>query len=153
MPQSDAERRPYQAPQFVSAFKLTQITAGAAVSGAKVVSDRRLKTEIRFLDATEDGIRLYAYRYVWSRDLQVGVMAQDLLAISKFRHAVRVIENGFYVVDYAALGLRLPVSLAEWEARSAETTKRHYRRPAFGTPVGLATITAFTVVSGAPNVT
>lgn len=149
-----AVRRPYQAPQFVASFRLAQITAAAApvVSGTQVVSDRRLKTEIRYLETTDEGVRLYAYRYVWSRDVQVGVMAQDLLTNPKHRDAVHMTDAGFYVVDYAALGLALPVSLAEWEVNSAVVAKRPCEVPAYGAPVGLATVTALAGISGANNV-
>lgn len=148
MPQKNSARRTYQAPQFVRSFTLSQITAGAPVSGAKVVSDRRLKTEIRPLGVTENGIRLYAYRYVWSTELQVGVMAQDLLDHAEFAAAVSLTEGGYYVVDYTALGLDLPVSLAAWQVKSAATAKQSYQRPEFGNSISLAAVTAQAAVSG-----
>jgi hypothetical protein len=68
------------------------------------VSERRLKTDIELVDVLENGLRLYAYRYISDERMFVGVMAQDLLADDRFSHAV-VERDGYLAVDYAALGL------------------------------------------------
>jgi len=64
----------------------------------------------------ENGIKLYSFRYLWSDERYVGVMAQDLLNNPVLRNAVILEPNGFYVVDYARLGLRM-VTLAQWQAQ------------------------------------
>jgi len=58
-------------------------------------SDARLKRDIEAL-----GGGLYRYRYIWSDDWHVGVMAQDVIRTQP--HAVHRIA-GFLAVDYGAL--------------------------------------------------
>jgi hypothetical protein len=66
---------------------------GAGIS-ALPFSDRRLKTDIRRVGHTDDGVPIYAYRYVWGGPIQIGVMAQDV-------PQARVKDpSGFYRVDY-----------------------------------------------------
>jgi hypothetical protein len=77
------------------------------------VSDRRLKRDIALLTTLTDGMRIYSFRYNWSDKVYVGVMAQDLLLNAKWRHAAALQANGFYAVNYAALGLRM-ATMAEW---------------------------------------
>ena len=98
-------------------------------SGPKPVSDRRLKRDIRALATLETGIRLYTFRYLWSDTAHVGVMAQDLLARPAQRHAARKTEAGFYVVDYACLGLRM-ATLAEWQERGLAAVRLQPAEPA-----------------------
>lgn len=81
-----------------------------------VVSDRRLKRDVRNLLTLPNGMKLYAFRYVWSDTVYAGVMAQDLLGNAAWRDAVVQRADGFYVVDYAALGLRL-ATFAEFRRR------------------------------------
>ena len=80
---------------------------GSFFGGAEPIlptSDLRLKTDIELVDVLENGLRLYAYRYLGDDRQFVGVLAQDLLADARFSHAV--VERGNYLaVDYAALGL------------------------------------------------
>ncbi len=141
MKSATSVRRPYEKPLFSVSALLAQVTAAAPVSALKVPSDRRLKTEVQLLDVMNNGIKLYSYRYIWSSDIQVGVMAQDLLG-TEHAHAVTLADSGFYVVDYAALGLHLPVALAEWSGR------RPYARPTIDRRATLASIAAGTPVSG-----
>jgi hypothetical protein len=77
-------------------------------------SDRRFKRDIRPLAKTQSGLQLYAYRYIWSDSFFVGLMAQDLLAAPQWRDAVVENGNGYYLVNYASLGLRM-ATLEEWE--------------------------------------
>ena len=44
--------------------------------GPPIVSDIRLKRDIALLERLPSGIGLYRYRYVWSNQVYVGVMAQ-----------------------------------------------------------------------------
>jgi hypothetical protein len=70
-------------------------------------SDRRLKRDIKLVDVLDNGLRLYSYRYIGDQRLFVGVMAQDLLADDRFRHAVVERQGGFLAVNYAALGFEV----------------------------------------------
>lgn len=84
---------------------------GPAAAGG---SDSRIKRNIKALGVTPTGIRLYQFQYLWSDQVYVGVMAQDLLQ-SIYSYAVFMSESGYYVVDYGALGLRM-LTLDEWQA-------------------------------------
>ncbi|WP_108882302.1 tail fiber domain-containing protein [Anderseniella sp. Alg231-50] len=78
-------------------------------------SDRRLKTDIVALGETEDGIKLYSWKY--KSDLVttwVGVMAQDL----EVTHPQALVTgaDGFYRVNYSGLGVQM-MTLEQWNAR------------------------------------
>lgn len=96
------------------------ITLGAKSAKAQQIgsgedpSDKRLKRDIQHLATLADGTKLYAFRYLWSEDVFVGVMAQDLLADPAKRHAVILGQSGYFQVDYAKLGLRM-AKLEEWD--------------------------------------
>lgn len=72
-----------------------------------IVSDQRLKRDVRLVRTLENGVRLYAFRYIGDERIFVGVMAQELLGDAQFSSAVHMVESGFYAVDYAALGVDL----------------------------------------------
>ncbi len=76
-------------------------------------SDRRLKRDITKVGALHSDIDLYRYRYLWSDEAYVGVMAQDLREVRP--DAVIESRDGLLAVDYAKLGTRLQ-TLREWEA-------------------------------------
>lgn len=76
-------------------------------------SDARLKHEIRYLTSTEQGIKLYAFKYLWSEQVYVGVMAQDLLQSKDFAEAVTLMPTGYYAVDYSQLGFEMK-ALENW---------------------------------------
>lgn len=82
---------------------LAPILAAAAqgAAGAAVMSDRRLKRDIVKLGTRPDGIGVYAFRYLWSKALQIGVMAQEVLRVKP--EAVSVTPSGFFAVDYGKL--------------------------------------------------
>jgi hypothetical protein len=86
-----------------------QLSAGWADTSPKrrvlLVSDRRLKRDVRLLGVLANGMKIYRFRYLWSDVVQVGVMAQDLLRRREWRDAVVRLANGYFAVDYAALGL------------------------------------------------
>ncbi|MGO7611282.1 tail fiber domain-containing protein [Rhizobium ruizarguesonis] len=73
-------------------------------------SDRRLKTDIRRLGTSAQGIPVYAFRYIWGGPMFVGTMAQDLLAIRP--EAVIETASGYYMVDYDKLDIAM-ISLPE----------------------------------------
>src|SRR5690606_10157049 len=72
-----------------------------------VVSDTRLKTDLRYVQTLPSGVKLYSYRYRGSDQVFVGALAQDLLADARFRGSVTLLPSGFYAVDYGALGLKI----------------------------------------------
>jgi hypothetical protein len=76
-------------------------------------SDIRLKRDIVELARLDNGLKLYRYRYLWSDQLYVGVMAQEVAEIVP--EAVVLGSDGFLRVNYKMLGMRL-MTWAEWEA-------------------------------------
>jgi hypothetical protein len=73
---------------------------GASLGSAWLMSDRRLKADIKPLGADEFGLNWYRYRYVWDEPgtERVGVMADEAPA-----HAVAHAEHHFSCVNYGAL--------------------------------------------------
>jgi hypothetical protein len=84
-------------------------------------SDIRLKRNIRYVSTTSDGIILYEFQYLWSDQIYVGVMAQDLLLTHP--DAVILYPDGFYRVDYTMLGMEM-MTREEFNA----SVSRHYRQ-------------------------
>jgi opacity protein-like surface antigen len=76
-------------------------------------SDVRLKRDIVALGQLDNGLTLYRYRYLWSEELFVGVMAQEVAELVP--DAVTLRPEGYLAVDYAQLGLRLQ-TWDEWAA-------------------------------------
>ena len=66
-----------------------------------------LKRSIHLLASLHSGIKIYAFKYLWSDVVYVGVMAQDLLKNPTWKDAVITKDNGFYAVNYAMLGLKM----------------------------------------------
>lgn len=79
-------------------------------------SDARLKRDIHRLATLDNGLTIYSFKYLWSDEIYVGVMAQDLLAQAPFADAVAMTPGAYYAVDYAKLGLRM-TTLADWQQR------------------------------------
>jgi hypothetical protein len=77
-------------------------------TGGGGTSDIRLKTDIKQIGVSKNGITIYEFKYVWdSETLYQGVMAQELIG-TEFENAV--IENGveyngksYYAVDYSLI--------------------------------------------------
>lgn len=87
-------------------------TMGATFNKAGVeTSDRRLKRDIVAVGRLDNGIALYRYRYLWSNQEYVGVMAQEVAPIMP--DAVLKGLDGYFRVDYCRLGLRL-MTWEEW---------------------------------------
>jgi hypothetical protein len=97
----------------------TATTGTTGISTTNVPSDRRLKRDVAAVGHCSAGFALYRYRYVWSDQLYVGVMAQDVQKAAPA--AVHCGEDGYLRVDYERLGLRL-VTWDEW-------LESHERRP------------------------
>jgi len=68
-------------------------------------SDIRLKKNIKLLK-TIKGINIYSFNYEWDDTEQIGVMAQELLE-SGHDYAVTTDSNGFYMVDYSKLPVKM----------------------------------------------
>jgi hypothetical protein len=77
-------------------------------------SDVRLKEDIVPLDRLGDALRLYRYRYMWSPQQYVGVMAQEVAETNP--EAVVYGSDGYLRVNYARLGLRF-MTWDEWIAK------------------------------------
>ena len=88
-------------------------TTPAPTTSPEGVSDIRLKRDIVAVGHLENGIGLYRYRYIWSDQVYVGVMAQEVAEIVP--DAVLYGDDGYLRVDYARLGLRL-ITWDEWVA-------------------------------------
>ena len=80
-------------------------------------SDIRLKRDIVLLGQTDKGIKLYSFKYLWSDQVYVGLMAQDLLENSKWQDAVITNTSGYYSVNYSKLGLEM-VTLEQYQQQS-----------------------------------
>ena len=80
-------------------------------------SDIRLKRDIVLLGQTDHGIKLYSFKYLWSDQVYVGLMAQDLLENSKWQDAVITNTSGYYSVNYSKLGLEM-VTLEQYQQQS-----------------------------------
>jgi polysaccharide biosynthesis/export protein len=78
-------------------------------------SDIRLKRDIVLLDRLPNGIGLYRYRYIWSDQVYVGVMAQEVAQVVP--DAVVRGADGFLRVNYDRLGTRL-LTWDEWVGKS-----------------------------------
>jgi hypothetical protein len=80
------------------------------------LSDIRLKFDITQLAQLDNGIKLYRFRYIWSDQVYVGVMAQQVAAIVP--EAVRMDPDGYLRVNYDRLGLKM-LTLQEWQAQKS----------------------------------
>jgi opacity protein-like surface antigen len=76
-------------------------------------SDARLKRDIVTLGHLENGLAVYRFRYAGSEQVYVGVMAQEVQLVRP--DAVVRGEDGFLLVDYDRLGLRME-TWDEWVA-------------------------------------
>lgn len=71
-----------------------------------LISDARLKQDIRPTRMLDNGFQLYSFLYWNDARTFEGAMALDLLEDERFQHAVHLSPKGYYVVDLQqALGL------------------------------------------------
>ena len=96
-------------------------TSPPIITTAPTPSDIRLKRDIVLLARLTNGIGLYRYRYIWSDQVYVGVMAQEVAQIVP--DAVAYGADGFLRVNYARLGMRL-LTWDEWVAKSRAGSDR-----------------------------
>lgn len=86
---------------------LVVVAAAIASSGGDdpvvAVSDARLKTDLRPVGVTHNGLSLYRYRYIGLDGDYEGVMAQDVA--ERFPEAIAKLPGGYMGVNYAMLGL------------------------------------------------
>jgi hypothetical protein len=85
-----------------------------------IVSDQRLKRDITPIDLTSNGIQLYSYKYLWSDEVYVGVMAQDLLSNPQWKDAVITSNTGYYKVDYSKLSLQM-MTLEQYQLQQQQS--------------------------------
>ncbi len=69
------------------------------LGAAAIPSDERLKTGIRRVGSTDEGLPIYTYRYKAGGPTQMGVMAQDVAQMQP--HALGPIVHGFGSVRYS----------------------------------------------------
>ena len=100
-------------PAHAAASPATTTTTTTTTTTPTTESDIRLKRDIVDVGHLENGIGLYRYRYIWSDQVYVGVMAQEVAEIVP--DAVVYGDDGYLRVDYARLGLRL-ITWEEWVA-------------------------------------
>ena len=76
-----------------------------SLGGAALMSDRRMKENIKKVGKLDNGLNLYSYTYKIGHDLplgsQVGVMADEVEPL--FPHAIVHHADGFKMVNYGAL--------------------------------------------------
>jgi hypothetical protein len=82
--------------------------------GVPQKSDIRLKRDIVEVGHLDNGIGLYRFRYNWSDQVYVGVMAQEVAMVAP--EAVSTGRDGYLRVDYRRLGL----SMQTWDQWAAQ---------------------------------
>ncbi|MGH1467104.1 MAG: tail fiber domain-containing protein [Cognatishimia sp.] len=82
------------------------LAQGVGMSHYYLSSDERLKTDIKKLEVLDNGITVYAFRYVGDDRYFAGVLAQDLLKDPRYAHAVKTGPKGYLMVNYGALPLK-----------------------------------------------
>lgn len=70
-------------------------------AGITAFSDRRLKRDILRIGKMANGIAVYAYRYLWSDEPMIGVMADEVVKVRP--DAVMATPSGYLAVNYGAL--------------------------------------------------
>lgn len=71
---------------------------GLAGAGISMFSDRRLKRDIRRVGTLDNGLPVYAYRYVTGGPIMLGLMADEVAEVTP--EAVSIHESGYAMVDY-----------------------------------------------------
>lgn len=74
----------------------------AVYNSVVVPSDIRLKRDILLVGRRSDGLGVYAYKYLWSDEIHVGVMAQEVTLIRPAA-VVRDELTGYLAVNYGVL--------------------------------------------------
>ena len=109
---------PIQAAAFETGQNLHCAPGESCVGGNLCIpSDIRLKHDIVRLGVLGNGIGIYRFRYHWSDQAYVGVMAQEVAAIMP--EAVGRGADGYLRVNYDRVGVRFQT----WEAWGASMTQ------------------------------
>lgn len=74
------------------------LLGSGAMAGAFAFSDFRLKRDIEWIGRLGSGLNVYRYRYLWSDDIEIGLMAHEVRKVKP--HAVKRV-GGFDAVNYA----------------------------------------------------
>jgi outer membrane immunogenic protein len=85
----------------------------------RFASDVRLKRDLVRLRTLDNGIGIYRFRYFWSDELYVGVMAQEVSKV--IPEAVTEAPDGYLRVDYTRLGLQF-TTWNQWLAKQGDET-------------------------------
>jgi hypothetical protein len=80
------------------------------------ISDARLKRDIAPVGRLGSGLTLYRFRYRWSPEVYVGVMAQEVRRVDP--EAVVTGAGGVLRVDYGRLGIRM-LTWRQWQRGSS----------------------------------
>jgi Chaperone of endosialidase/SLBB domain len=96
-------------------------TANPSPPPPVIVSDIRLKRDIVKLAYLDNGLGLYRYRYNWSDQVYVGVMAQEVEKVAP--EAVVRGDDGYLRVNYDKIGMRL-LTWNEWLVSKSEQSDR-----------------------------
>ena len=86
--------------------------AGAAVQGAMMSSDDRLKYDITRVGTSPSGIPKYTFRYRMDGKHgpnYIGTSAQDLISMGRKDAVGQTEKDGFYAVDYSKLDITMEV--------------------------------------------
>jgi len=94
-------------------FELNGEYNGQPTCGPIGESDIRLKDHIEQVATLSNGLKIYSFKYKSREGSFVGVMAQDLLANAKWSKAVIKRQDGFYMVNYSMLGIKM-TTLENW---------------------------------------
>lgn len=100
-------------PSYAQQNPFSYVSQIGVNSGYKAFSDIRLKHDVTPIAILADGVTLYSFRYFWSDQVYVGVMAQQVAAIAP--DAVTTEPNGYLAVNYDRLGLKMQ-TWQEWQA-------------------------------------
>lgn len=71
------------------------------IAGGIAMSDRRLKTSIKFLGIASNGLNVYQFRYKNSSNLHIGYMADEVEKL--YPEAVLTNSDGYKMVNYSLL--------------------------------------------------
>jgi|GEM_PF-749313 uncharacterized caspase-like protein len=96
---------------------------GAGCVGGSCASDTRLKHDIVRVGRTANGLGLYRFRFNWSDQVYVGVLAQEVEKVAP--EAVIHGTDGFLRVNYDALGMQLK-TWNDWRASKTRRTDRSH---------------------------
>ena len=98
--------------ETIVAPRAAEAQSGPPTTSTTPVSDARLKTDIERVGQLPNGMPLYRFRYRFSPDVFVGVLAQEVREVMP--EAVHVGLAGVMRVDYQRLGTRL-LPWSAWE--------------------------------------